>query len=177
MTKPSGLILLALLGLGSATNPTHYGDPKQGCESDEMAVRVSGLQGTFCSPKCSGMGQCPSDLPDGDSATPSCALKSSTTSDRFCALMCESDSDCGTGSCEHISGMGLCTYAATEDEAAVTAELVPAMVGTNPTHYGDPKQGCESDEMAVRVSGLQGTFCSPKCSGVGQCPSDIPDGD
>ncbi|CAK9095763.1 unnamed protein product [Durusdinium trenchii] len=158
-----------------ATNPTHYGDPKTGCESDEQAVRVQGLSGDFCSPKCSSSGSCPSDVPKGDSATPECALRT-TTGDKYCALICQSDSDCGTGSCQKIMGVGLCTYNAT-NKMALEASMTQVAVATNPTHYGDPKTGCESDEQAVRVQGLSGDFCSPKCSSSGSCPSDVPKGD
>merc|ERR1712187_470834 len=91
-------------------NPTHYGDPKTGCESDEQAVRVQGIQGDFCSPPCSTSGSCPKDEPSGDTATPTCALKT-TTGGKYCALICSKDSDCGTGSCQKIMGTGLCTYA------------------------------------------------------------------
>ncbi|CAK9096490.1 unnamed protein product [Durusdinium trenchii] len=158
-----------------ATNPTHYGDPKTGCESDEQAVRVQGLSGDFCSPKCSSSGSCPSDVPKGDSATPECALRT-TTGDKYCALICQSDSDCGTGSCQKIMGVGLCTYNAT-NKMALEASMTQVAVATNPSHYGNPKTGCESDEQAVRVQGLSGDFCSPKCSSSGSCPSDVPKGD
>ena len=83
-----------LLQVAVATNPTHYGNPETGCESDEQAVRVQGLSGDFCSPKCNSQGSCPSDVPKGDSATPQCALRT-TTGDKYCALICQSDSDCG----------------------------------------------------------------------------------
>ncbi|CAJ1376014.1 unnamed protein product [Effrenium voratum] len=36
----------------------------------------------------------------------------------------------------------------------------------------DPKTGCETDEQAVRVQGLSGDFCSPKCDSQGSC-SDV----
>ena len=49
----------------------------------------------FCSPKCNSSGTCPSDVPKGDTATPECALRT-TTGDKYCALICQSDSDCGT---------------------------------------------------------------------------------
>ena len=55
---------------------------------------VQGLSGDFCSPKCNSQGSCPSDVPKGDSATPQCALRT-TTGDKYCALICQSDSDCG----------------------------------------------------------------------------------
>ena len=85
---------MARLQVAVATNPTHYGNPSTGCESDEVAVRVSGLSGDFCSPKCDSQGTCPSDVPKGDTATPQCALRT-TTGDKYCGLICQADSDCG----------------------------------------------------------------------------------
>ena len=90
---------------------THYGDPKTGCESDEQAVQVMGLSGDFCSPKCDTSGSCPSDLPSGDSATPTCALQTPFGA-KYCALVCTpSDSlkngangECGTGTCQSVQG-------------------------------------------------------------------------
>ena len=126
-----------------ATNPTHYGNPSTGCESDEVAVRVSGLSGDFCSPRCDSQGTCPSDVPKGDTANPECALRT-TTGDKYCGLICQADSDCGaipaassdfgfcklpfegalyamqcsrgTGSCQKAMGIGLCTYTASVDQ-------------------------------------------------------------
>ena len=86
---------LMKLQVAVATNPTHYGNPSSGCESDEQAVKVQGLSGDFCSPKCDSTGSCPSDVPKGDTATPECALRT-TTGDKYCALICQSDSDCGS---------------------------------------------------------------------------------
>eukprot|EP00931_Biecheleriopsis_adriatica_P116924 TRINITY_DN924_c0_g1_i8.p1 TRINITY_DN924_c0_g1~~TRINITY_DN924_c0_g1_i8.p1 ORF type:complete len:189 (+),score=43.73 TRINITY_DN924_c0_g1_i8:120-686(+) len=112
----------ALPPVAVGTNPTHYGDPKTGCETDEEAVRVQGLQGDFCSPKCTS-GGCPTDVPAGDKATPTCALRT-TTGDKYCALVCQEDSDCGywflpedhghrpAGSCQKIMGAGICSYTA-----------------------------------------------------------------
>ena len=85
---------MARLQVAVATNPTHYGNPSTGCESDEVAVRVSGLSGDFCSPKCDSQGTCPSDVPKGDTANPECALRT-TTGDKYCGLICQADSDCG----------------------------------------------------------------------------------
>ena len=84
-----------MLQVAVATNPTHYGNPSTGCKSDEQALRVQGLSGYSCSPKCDSTGSCPSDVPTGDTATPECALHS-TTGDKYCALICQSDSDCGS---------------------------------------------------------------------------------
>ena len=91
----TAFIHLTKLQVAVATNPTHYGNPSTGCESDEQAVRVQGLSGDFCSPKCDSTGSCPSDVPKGDTATPECALRT-TTGDKYCALICQSDSDCGS---------------------------------------------------------------------------------
>jgi len=116
------------------TNPTHYGDPKGGCESDEQAVRVQGVPGDLCSPPCSSAGVCPSDLPSGDTAKPQCALKT-TTGGSYCALICTpsavmfngANGECGTGTCQSIAGIGLCTYAASQGlrQAEITTELEP----------------------------------------------------
>ena len=93
--RQTAFIHLTKLQVADATNPTHYGNPSSGCESDEQAVRVQGLSGDFCSPKCDSTGSCPSDVPKGDTATPECALRT-TTGDKYCALICQSDSDCGS---------------------------------------------------------------------------------
>ena len=93
--RQTAFIHLTKLQVAVATNPTHYGNPSSGCESDEQAVKVQGLSGDFCSPKCDSTGSCPSDVPKGDTATPECALRT-TTGDKYCALICQSDSDCGS---------------------------------------------------------------------------------
>merc|ERR1711937_227455 len=113
------------------TNPTHYGDPKTGCESDEKAVQVQGVSGDFCSPPCSS-GSCPTDVPSGDTAKPQCALQTPTGA-KYCALICTpsafasngANGECGTGTCQAIQGAGLCTYASSTPALAstVVAEL------------------------------------------------------
>jgi len=149
---------------------------------------VQGLQGAFCSPPCAS-NACPADLPSGVTASPSCAL-SSPAGGKFCALMCSpsairsngANGECGSGSCQALQGLGLCTYSETAALGeALAVKLLPApeatvvAVSANPTHYGDPKSGCESDEQAVRVQGLQGAFCSPPCAS-NACPADLPSG-
>lgn len=91
---------------------THYGDPFVGCESDEVAVQITGVAGEICSPQCNSAGACPTDVPAGVSAAPKCALKSSQGA-QFCVLECTpSENDaCGTNaSCKAVQGVGLCTY-------------------------------------------------------------------
>merc|ERR1719221_881930 len=117
--------------VATEANPTHYGDPANGCESDEEAVQVQGVSGDFCSPKCSGM-SCPSDVPSGVTATPQCALQT-TTGGKYCALLCSpsvrgngAGGECGPGACQAISGIGICTYAAPGSSRAPTlAKLAP----------------------------------------------------
>merc|ERR1711918_280221 len=97
---------------------THYGDPADGCESDEQAVRVQGVAGSFCSPDCASAA-CPTDVPSGVTAAPQCALKS-TTGDKKCALLCSPSTDeaslragdamCGKATCQPIQSVGICTY-------------------------------------------------------------------
>jgi len=100
---------------------THYGDPKDGCLSDEIEITIQGLSGDFCTPKCGLFKPCPSDVPVGVTASPNCALQDASTSDQYCALICSptalikdqkaADAQCGTNaSCKPIQGLGLCTY-------------------------------------------------------------------
>jgi len=100
----------------------HYGDPKNGCASDEQSVQITGVQGDFCSPKCEGVlfKHCPSDVPDGATAKPECVLETQGSSKPTqCALICQpsenladgSNAACPTNaSCKPISGTGICTY-------------------------------------------------------------------
>ena len=100
---------------------THYGDPKDGCLSDEIEVTIQGVQGDFCTPSCGFFKQCPSDKPTGVTAAPQCALSDSKSSKKYCALICApslpildqktADDQCGeNASCKAIQGVGICTY-------------------------------------------------------------------
>merc|ERR1719453_1392036 len=128
-------VAAALLAIVSAhdveDNATHYGDPATGCMSDEQAVRVNGVKGDFCSPDCKSQA-CPTDVPDGVTAQPQCVLKT-TTGDKRCALLCSpstdeaslrlGDAQCGTGTCQPIQGVGLCTYAQAGFELDLTQPI------------------------------------------------------
>lgn len=48
-----------------------------------------------------------------------------------------------------------------------------AAATTDTTHYEKPP--CMSDEKAVQVFGIDGSYCAPQCK-EGSCPSDVPDG-
>merc|ERR1712188_51705 len=131
--------LVMELSVDVGTNPTHYGDPKTGCESDEKAIQVEGVPGDFCSPKCSTSGSCPTDMPQGDTATPTCALRSPFGA-KYCALICTpsehnrngANGECGTGTCQSIQGTGICTYATSTPALASTLVMELSVdVGTN----------------------------------------------
>jgi len=87
---------------------SHYEAPP--CQSDEMQASIEGAQGVVCTPPCDKDGGCPMDTPAGTTATPQCALRS-TTGGQYCALLCESDDECPHGaSCADIGNGGICLY-------------------------------------------------------------------
>jgi len=109
-----------------ATGP--YEDPP--CASNEQAVKVTGLDGAFCSPTCTGIfvKKCPA-AGAGITATPKCILETSgSSSPTNCALVCDpaaQDGGCPSGaSCEAIQGTGLCLY---PESKLVAAAGKPAM--------------------------------------------------
>ena len=105
---------------------SHYEDPNDGgCQSDEVDISVTGITGSFCSPKCTGIfkTKCPKDVPAGVTAEPECALQDSSSNEKYCALICSpsldeaslraGDAQCSTkASCKAVpnAGVGLCTY-------------------------------------------------------------------
>jgi hypothetical protein len=93
-----------------------YEDPNAGpCSTGEMAVQITGLQGSFCSPSCSASSPCPTNVPNGATAKPTCALnKPGGSSPTQCALICnpaEAANQCpDKASCKKIQTVGICTY-------------------------------------------------------------------
>jgi acetyl esterase/lipase len=109
----------------------HFGDPAAagGCRLDEQArnTSVTGAAGDFCSASCTTSGlpevtggsSCPTDVPDGVTATPECVFQGATGG-KFCALVCDPAADgqragCGPAgnglSCKTTEqGAGYCTY-------------------------------------------------------------------
>lgn len=95
----------------------HYDDPyKRKCEKDEIAIQITGILGEICSPQCTDdtPPSCPTDVPSGVTATPQCALHSSSGL-QYCCLVCDPNSTktnvCGKdASCKAISNTGICTY-------------------------------------------------------------------
>merc|ERR1712159_343162 len=99
----------------SGTNPTHYGDPSGGCMSDEVSAQIQGIEGDACIPKCTSSGGCPTDVPEGTTAAPTCAIQDAS-GDKYCALFCKglSSGKCPeSAKCESIQVVyGLCMYPA-----------------------------------------------------------------
>mmetsp|Transcript_99300 Transcript_99300/g.156560 ORF Transcript_99300/g.156560 Transcript_99300/m.156560 type:complete len:480 (-) Transcript_99300:247-1686(-) len=94
---------------------THYEDPKDGCQSDEVDITIQGVSGGVCAPSCSLFKRCPTDVPEGVTANPQCALQNSATHEKYCALICTPSADgdqCGeNASCKSVQmGIGVCTY-------------------------------------------------------------------
>jgi hypothetical protein len=101
----------------ATSDGTHYGDPNTGCMDDESAFAINGVPGKVCAPKCTDFMPCPTDVPEGVTAQPTCALKS-PSGDTYCALVCApglGDGQCGdTATCQPISNVGICTYGGDE---------------------------------------------------------------
>ena len=70
---------------------SHYGSPADGCQPDEMEFQISGVPGAICAPECTDT-PCPTDLPDGVTAEPTCALKNPATGNKYCVLLCSPSS-------------------------------------------------------------------------------------
>jgi hypothetical protein len=152
---------------------SHYGNPATGCLSGEVRERYTGVPGDWCATGCNNGGACPQDKPATVTAYPQC-LTSMQGSESLCALVCATslpiwdqkaaDGQCGTATCHPYPGQsyGICTYS----------------IGPSPgqTHYGDPYQGCLSDEGACDFAGVSGQWCGATCSSGGSCPQDKPVG-
>ena len=129
---------------GGDPQQSHYGDPKDGCRSDEVEVDIEGVAGAFCTSTCDfftvppppppphpargrarewhptarlAWQACPHDTPEGFTAEPECVLEDETTGRKYCALVCGGSNRCGDrASCKNLltRNIGLCTY----DDAA-----------------------------------------------------------
>jgi hypothetical protein len=96
-----------------APETSHYEDPSAGCQTDEVKIQIQGVKGDVCAPACTGT-TCPTDVPTGVTATPTCALQDASSGKKYCALICTpgaADTQCGTNaSCKSIQSTGICTY-------------------------------------------------------------------
>lgn len=113
-------------GPGPSPSPSTgpYEDPKNGCGTGEMAIRIQGVTGDFCAPECQGwLEKCP-DAPSSITGNAQCALKT-TSGEKYCAVICNPSgvSQCdpnGGMTCKSIQGTGICTW---DDSTAVLTEL------------------------------------------------------
>ena len=129
------VILATLASVVSA----HYGNPYLGpCASDEQSISITGITGEFCSPACSTAGACPTDVPTGTTAKPTCDLNSPQGA-KYCSLVCGGAGAAGCptgGSCKAIQGTGICTY----DQAGPTPPG-PTPPGPTPPTPTPPSPG------------------------------------
>merc|ERR1712099_89856 len=109
----------------SPSGSSHYEKPP--CRSDEVDVQVQGLTGSTCTPKCTG-NTCPTDVPEGTTASPSCVLQDSSTGDKYCALTCLLGGCPPGASCQHSGFTGLCMYPDSNGARMTTLEIA----GTSP---------------------------------------------
>merc|ERR1711957_818276 len=91
---------------------THYEKPP--CQDDEAQASVTDTDGAVCAPVCDASGNCPTDVPDGVTAQPTCALND-PSGNKYCALLCQSDDECGGAECAHpqAGAPGICVYPST----------------------------------------------------------------
>jgi hypothetical protein len=110
------LITEELIDLGVWANPTHYGDPKGGCQDDEIEGGIKGVKGKGCFPECT-KNPCPTDYPKGDTAPGECVVQGPDNK-KYCILQCKgvNKGKCPTGSkCIDIMTAGICLYDTEED--------------------------------------------------------------
>jgi len=93
----------------------HYEFPSGGgCLPDEKFGRLSATGAEVCAPACFDS-KCPTDVAEGVTATPVCGAMLDQSGNKFCALRCKSDDECGhdlSAECFHPqAGMpGICAF-------------------------------------------------------------------
>lgn len=121
-TSITSLQTCNLLEFGGSTppaptpTPTPGGSPhyeKPPCQDDEAKASVTDTGGSVCAPQCNGM-DCPTDVPEGVTAEPTCALQDQSGG-KYCALLCQSDDMCdgdGGAKCAfpQAGAPGICVY-------------------------------------------------------------------
>ena len=76
---------------------SHYTNPKTGCAYDEKPMSVDRSGAMICAPKCVKSGgiipheKCPTDVPSGSTAEPSCEYIDYDTDIKYCSLDCRVD--------------------------------------------------------------------------------------
>merc|ERR1712187_623889 len=110
-TSLTALQICDLLEFGGSNPPaptpsptpgaTHYEKPP--CQAGEAQASVTDTDGSVCAPPCDASGNCPTDVPAGVTAQATCALTDSSTGNKYCALVCDTDDMCDPsgGECAH----------------------------------------------------------------------------
>jgi hypothetical protein len=179
--RVANTVLVDFIG---ATAATHYGNPFDGaCQSDEKNLTDITGGGAVCGAKCGIGKKCPTDVPAGMNAKPSCWHSVGLST--YCVNLCTSDADCGNmGKCEAVGSKTACTYSGPSGPSPGPSPgpapgpapgPTPGPAPAGKTHYGDPSKGCMSDEQAVQITGVSGDFCAPDCASAA-CPTDVPAG-
>ena len=90
------IIALCLSAVFTQALKKHYGNPKNGCRSDEFPAQIQGMNGDVCMPHCTG-NTCPTDLPDSQTtATPACIVEDQM-GNFYCVLQCGGKKMCPIG--------------------------------------------------------------------------------
>merc|ERR1711988_643355 len=86
-----------------------YGDPKNGCCSDEVAGQLTGVSGyDVCLPRANGS-TCPTNQRGGNGQT--APIVQDQKGNRYCAVMCNPSTTCQNGArCEYPHNVQLQTY-------------------------------------------------------------------
>merc|ERR1712151_722974 len=120
-TSITGMQICDLLEFGGNNPPAptpapvpgapHYEKPP--CQDDEAKASVTDTDGAVCAPECADQ-DCPTDVPEGVTAVPTCAL-SDQSGNKYCALLCQGDDECGSdpdAECAHpqAGAPGICVY-------------------------------------------------------------------
>jgi photosystem II stability/assembly factor-like uncharacterized protein len=126
-----------LLEFGGSTPPAPTPSPTPGaphyekppCQDDEVSASVTDTDGSICAPSCTGT-DCPTDVPEGVTAEPTCALKD-PSGNQFCALLCQSDDMCDSAGGAHCAfpqagAPGICVYPSAAN--GVQTFLTPSFV-------------------------------------------------
>jgi hypothetical protein len=103
-------------------------DKSQGCHDGELGIQIQGIAGNVCAPQCNAKNECPKEVPQDTTATPTCALQDNQGG-KYCVLMCDSDSMCPKlASCKKISGTGICTYDGDTSQNAMSVDFIRDVV-------------------------------------------------
>jgi C1A family cysteine protease len=138
---------VALVTLAAAT---HYEKPP--CGSDEVEGQI-GQGGTACLPTCSMSSSCPTDVPQGVTAKPECALQDASSGKMYCGLICHEDAACGDAKCQILQGnIGVCTYPQAGLQAGERAAITYQPFMTEHSHKAAFEEFMKKYEKAYKTA-------------------------